>query len=549
MSRKVKISLVLLISIASFAAVKPYADDYFAIAKNLDIFATLFKEVNTYYVDEIDPETLIRNGIDGMLETLDPYTSYIPEEDLEDYRTITTGQYAGIGSLIGKIDNRILITLPNEGFPADKAGLKIGDEIIEIDGIDIIGKSTQDVSKLLKGQSGTKVTVKVKRFNEPDPISFEIIRDKIVINNISYFGMVSDNVGYIKLSEFTTDASDEVRRAVKSLKSDGAEKLIIDVRNNPGGLLYEAVNICNLFLPKGSEIVSTKGKIKEWNKTYKGLNNPLDLEIPMAVLVNQGSASASEIVAGVIQDYDRGVLIGRKSFGKGLVQVTRPLTYNTQLKVTTAKYYIPSGRCIQSLDYSHRSADGSVEQIPDSLKNEFQTKAGRTVLDGGGITPDYEEEVQYLAPITLKLIETGYLFDYATEYYYTHNEIGEARKFELASSEYDDFVKWLENKDLEYTTNIEKEIEELSEVAKEESYFDAIKNQLSILEDKVSHSKDEDLYTFKSEISELLQEQIAARYYLAKGEVEASIDYDQDIQKAIEILNRDEEYASILAKK
>ncbi len=401
--------LIAFIGISVFAFTP--VNNYFDIAKNLDIFATLFKEVNTYYVDEVDPEKIINTGIEAMLSSLDPYTNYIPEKDLDDYRTMTTGEYAGIGSLIGKIGGKNMVTMPNKGFPAEKAGIKIGDEIIAVDGINVEKKSTSEISKLLKGKANTKVVVTIKRYGLTTPMDIHIVRGKIIIDNVPYYGMVTETIGYMRLSDFTTNATNEVRYALKDLKIKGATALVLDLRGNPGGLLHEAINICNIFLPKGREVVSTRGKLKEWNKTYNTLNAPYDVNIPLAVLTNHGSASAAEIVSGVIQDYDRGIIVGRKTFGKGLVQTTRPLTYNAQLKVTTAKYYTPSGRCIQALDYSHRNPDGSVGEIPDSLKTAYWTKNGRTVYDGGGIDPDIQIDNEYLAPITGSLIQKGLIFN------------------------------------------------------------------------------------------------------------------------------------------
>ena len=395
----VAITLVVAVSIA---LIKP-ENKYFEIARNLDIFATLYKEVNAFYVDEVDPEKTIKTGIDAMLASLDPYTNYIPEEDMDAYSLMITGKYAGIGSLIGVINGRVLITMPNDGFPAANAGLRIGDEIIKVDNVDVKGQPTSEVSKLLKGNAGTEVNVTVLRRGEEKPLVFEIKRAEITLPNVPYHGIVGENVGYIKLAEFTTDAGKEVKDAVESLKKQGATSLILDVRENPGGLLHEAVNICNVFIPKNKVVVETKGKVEQWNQVYKTLNRPTDVEIPLVVLTSTGSASASEIVSGTIQDYDRGVLVGRQTFGKGLVQTTRPLAYNSQLKVTTAKYYIPSGRCIQAVDYSHRNPDGSVGKVPDSLMVAFKTQNGRTVYDGGGIKPDIEVNPEYYSSLAIAL--------------------------------------------------------------------------------------------------------------------------------------------------
>ena len=358
--------------IAAFAFHEP-AEKYFDIAKSLDIYATLFKEVNAYYVDEVEPQKLVRKSIDGMLESLDPYTDFIPEDEVESFRITTTGQYGGIGALIGVINKKTVVTHPYKNFPAFKAGLKVGDEIVSVDGKVVKGKTTSEISALLKGQPKTDVEIRVTRPGQKEEIVYKIKREKISVTNLTYYGMVDGDIGYLKLDDFTPGAAREVAEAIVKLKEQGAKKLILDLRDNPGGLLHEAVNIVSLFIPKGEEVVSTKGKVQEWNKIYNTLNNPVDTEIPLAVLVSEGSASASEIVAGALQDYDRAVLIGKKTFGKGLVQTTRPLAYNSQLKVTTAKYYIPSGRCIQALDYTHRKADGTVDRFGAEPSPAFRT--------------------------------------------------------------------------------------------------------------------------------------------------------------------------------
>ena len=544
--RKKALGAILFIAVGSVIFSFIPTGNYFEIAKNLDIFATLFKEVNTYYVDEIDPETLINTGIEAMLSSLDPYTNYIPEEDAAAYRTMTTGEYAGIGSLIAKVNGKNMITMPNKGFPAEKAGLKIGDELIEVDGTNVVEITIGEISKLLKGRANTDVTLKVKRYGMEDPIDFTITRGRIIIDNVPYFGILGDHTGYIRLSDFTTNATKEVKTALQDLKSQGVDKVILDLRGNPGGLLYEAVNICNIFLPKGLEVVRTKGKVAEWNKTYRTLNNSFDESIPLVVLTNNASASASEIVAGVIQDYDRGIIVGRKTYGKGLVQTTRPLAYNSQLKVTTAKYYIPSGRCIQKLDYSHRQEDGSVDDIPDSLKVAFQTSHGRIVYDGGGVLPDIETEIEYLAPITISLIQKALLFDYATSYYYENRAPVDARKFKLSDTEYDEFISWLDEKDYDYKTNVEKSIEKLIENAKKENYYFEIEALIRNLESKVKHNKESDLITFKEQIKSILEENIVSRYFLISGEIEASLDNDTDLQEAIKVLDDFDRYHKIL---
>jgi carboxyl-terminal processing protease len=522
-------------------------DKFFAISKNLDIFATLVKEINTYYVDEINPNKLIRVGIDAMLESLDPYTNYIPEDDIEDYRTMTTGQYGGIGALIGRKNSKNVVVMPYKGFPAHKAGLVIGDEILKVDDQDVTKKNTGEISKLLKGQANSPLKLTVRRFGVDKDIDITLKREKITINNVPYYGMVTEDVGYIKLSDFTFDAGKEVKKALQEVKSQGAKKVILDLRDNPGGLLSEAVNISNIFIPKGAEVVSTKGKIQEWNKTYRALDNPTDLDIPIAVLTSNRSASASEIVAGVIQDYDRGVVIGQKTFGKGLVQATRPLTYNSQLKVTTAKYYTPSGRCIQAIDYAQRNEDGSVGKVPDSLKVVFKTKNSRLVYDGGGIDPDIAVDRKSYSAISVSLVAKGLLFDYATLFYYKNSKIDSAKDFEISDEEYKKFTNWLKDKDYDYVTKVEKTIDDLITTAQNEKYYDDIKAQIYDLKNKVHHNKDQDLQKFKDEIRQLLKEEIVARYYLREGIIEASFSHDPDVQEAVRVLTNIPQYKDLLS--
>ncbi len=546
LNNKVAAVLIIAMAVAGLWAFNSPTEKYFEIIKNLDIFATLYKEVNTYYVDEVDPNQLIKAGIDAMLESLDPYTNYIPEDDIEDYRTMTTGQYGGIGALIGTRNGKNMIIMPYEGFPAHESGLKIGDEIIRVDGINVKDKAYTDISKLLRGQANSKLQIAVKRYGVPELVNIEMTREKITIDNVPYFGLLGDGIGYIKLSDFTTNAGKEVKNAVVALQGQGATKFVLDLRGNPGGLLNEAVNVSNIFIPKGSEVVSTKGKMTDWNKTYKALNSPVDTEIPLVILTSSSSASAAEIVAGVVQDYDRGVLVGQKTFGKGLVQATRPLTYNSQLKITTAKYYIPSGRCIQAIDYSNRNEDGSVGKVPDSLKVVFKTRNGRVVYDGGGVDPDIVVNLGFLPPIAVSLISKGLIFDYATEYYYHHATIASSQDFKLTDAEYNDFVIWLNDKDYDYTTRVENSIDELIKQAKKEKYYEDIDQQIQSLKTKVMHNKNTDLQKFKADINQILEEEISSRYYLRKGVIETSFSADESIKAAIEVLKDSDRYNQIL---
>ncbi len=524
-----------LLIVVSFAFRGP-AEKYFEVAKSLDIFATLFKEVNAYYVDEVEPEKLVRKGIDAMLESLDPYTDYISEDEMESFRISTTGQYGGVGAMIGIVNKKIVITQPYEDFPAYRSGIRVGDEIIEIDGKSVQGKRTSEVSTLLKGQPRTEVEIKVRRYGKSQDLVFKVARERINVSNVAYYGLVGSDIAYIRLDDFTPGASFEVAEALRELKEAGANKLILDLRENPGGLLHEAVNIVSLFIPKGMEVVSTKGKVDEWNKVYKTLNNPVDTEIPMVVLTSEGSASASEIVAGTLQDYDRAVLIGGKTFGKGLVQTTRPLSYNAQLKVTTAKYYIPSGRCIQALDYTHRKADGTVVKIADSLKAEFKTRNGRIVYDGGGLDPDIKIANEYLGTVTSELVDAGLIFEYASKYCSENSRPTDLAKFHLSDREYESFVSWLKEQHFTYTTPLEKNTEKLIEIARDERMLPDLEVYLDGLHDRIEANKAADFARFKTEIRQLLEEQIAFHYDMESGRAMLSLQRDEDVAAAREVL-------------
>lgn len=547
MNRRNKITLLLasltvvLVLLFSF---NPKNDKLFSIAKNLDIFASLVRELDSYYVDEIDPDELVSVGINAMLEELDPYTEYIPEENSDEFRMMTTGEYGGVGALIGNRTGINMILMPYKGFPAQVGGLRIGDAILKIDSTDVVKEETAEISKLLKGPANTEVQVTVKRGD--DTLQVDLTRKKIVISNVPYYGMVNAHTGYIKLTDFTTNASADVRQALIALKAQGAQKLILDVRDNPGGIMREAVEIVNLFIPKGREVVRTVGKLPSVNAVYKTERSPLDKDIPLVVLINERSASAAEIVAGALQDYDRAVLVGRRTFGKGLVQSTIPLSYNSQVKVTTAKYYIPSGRCIQAIDYSDRDEDGNGRVIPDSLRREFKTKSGRIVLDGAGIEPDEEVAAKGYAPITYSLVARNLVFNYANEFFLKNDSIAPPREYEISDELYQDFVTWLENKEYDYTTRVEKAIEDLVSYSEKEKYYDDIKHEIASLKKSVTHSKEQDLITFKEEIKGALKDEIVSRYYYEQGMVEASLDEDVEINQAIQVLNDQDQYASML---
>ncbi len=547
MRRRNRAALILFVVVGlSLLSFTPPAERYFEIAKNLDVFASLFKEVNALYVDEINPNKIIRTGIDAMLESLDPYTNFISEDEVEDFRTLNTGQYGGIGAVTRHINNRTVVIMVNENYPAFKNGLKIGDEVLKMDGINLSTLTIEEANHLMKGQVGTSVRLTVKRMGSEKPIDLEFKREKIKISNVPYFGMVANDVGYVQLTEFTPDAGKEVKTAIMNLKEKGAKNIIVDLRGNPGGLLIEAVNICNLFIPKGKKVVDTKGKVENSNITYETLNTPVDLDIPVVVIISRGSASASEIVAGTLQDYDRAVILGERSFGKGLVQIPRPLSYNAQVKITTAKYYTPTGRCIQVLDYAHRREDGSVSSIPDSLKQEFLTTRGRKVYDGGGIDPDIAVEAEEPAIISQVVYGNGFIFDYATLFAFKHPTITDSKSFNLTDQEYLDFVNWMKNKSYTFKSPLEIDLAELTSEAKREKYYDDLKPQLDEIQARLTESKNTELTRHKDQIKKLLEREIVTRYYFEKGSVETGFKYDQEVKAAIDLLHNQPEYKKIL---
>jgi carboxyl-terminal processing protease len=542
-----KYALILLLSFASIFSVG-FVDNYFEISKNLDIFSSLYKELNIYYVDETDSGDLMKTAIDAMLESLDPYTTYIPESEKEDFEFMTTGQYGGIGAVITKKGDWVYVSEPYEGFPADKAGLIAGDKFVEIAGKSVEGKSTEDVSKVLKGEPNTSVKVLIEREGVKKPFEVEITRQEIKLNSVPYYGMVSDSIGYIKTRSFTRNISKEVSDAYNDLNLDNQLKgLVLDLRSNPGGLLNEAIKMSNLFIDQGQEIVFTKGKVKEWDKSYKTRSTALDTSMPLVVLINRSSASASEIVSGAIQDLDRGVVLGQRSFGKGLVQQTRKLSYNAQLKVTTAKYYIPSGRCIQALDYSSRDEDGSVGKTPDSLRTEFKTLVNkRTVYDGGGITPDIEIEPHKYSNILRSVISKRHIFNFANSFRSNNDSISSAKTFVVTDAIYDDFKQFLNDKEYEYETKTEKTISSIKKDAEKEKYLEDLEEELEALTLKMEQSKNNDIERFRDEIIEVLEAEIATRYYYQKGKIEATLKHDEELAEAINVLNDLEKYNAIL---
>lgn len=521
-------------------------DKSFEISKHLNIYATLFRDVNMFYVDEVNPGDLVTTSIKTMLKSLDPYTVYYPESEMEDVKLMTTGEYAGIGSVISKKGDNVIIREPYKNSPAAKAGLLPGDIILSIDGNSTKGKNTEDVSTMLKGQPGKEITIKVSREYEAKPLEKKAIREKIQIPSVPYYGLANDTTGYIYLTSFTDKSAADVRSAIINLKNKGVKSLILDLRGNSGGLLDQAVEIVNYFVPKNSKVVSTKGKVKQWDKEYTANNNPIAPDMPLAVLIDRGSASAAEIVSGALQDLDRAVLIGERSFGKGLVQTVRDLAYNTKLKVTTAKYYIPSGRCIQALDYSHRNPDGSVGKVPDSLITEYSTQNGRKVYDGGGISPDIKIEPEEFARITQELVLQDITFDFVNNYALRHPQISPINDFKLSDGIYNEFQQYLKEKNFSYETESQQMLDKLIATAKAEKYYEGSKEEIEKLQKDFNHSVDRDMNLFKEEIVSFLTEQFIQRYYYLEGVIEYKMNQDKEVKKAVEILANREAYQKIL---
>lgn len=519
----------------------------FRIAKNLDIFLSLFRELNTFYVDEINPDRMIKSGIDNMLKTLDPYTVYYPESEGDEVTFMTTGKYGGIGSLVRGGGEYVVISQVYKGFPADISGIKPGDLLKKADGVSLKGLSTEKVSEKLKGNPGTIINLTIERNGKE--LEIPVKRERILVPPVPYYGMIDSKTGYIRFTNFTENCSETVKNALIALKSHNPRQIILDLRSNPGGLLNEAVGIVNLFVGPGKEVVSTKGKVKQFDEVFKTTKAAVDEKIPLAVIINRSSASASEIVAGAIQDLDRGIIVGQRSFGKGLVQITRPLSYNTQLKLTTAKYYIPSGRCIQARDFSHPNEDGSVGIIPDSLISEFKTSTGRIVRDGGGITPDVEVVPNSLSQIATELYLRNFVFDFATRYYWSHPGPVTIDQFSLTDKDYSDFRDFLVSRNFSYQTVTQESLNDLIASAKREKYYDQHKELFTELEKELNHSLDQDLKIFKTEIKELLEDEIISRYLYEEGSIEWSVKTDVQVLKAIDILNNTERYNSILQGK
>lgn len=537
---------IVLITVAFFSF-KSGDDRNFQIAKNLDIFNSIVKELDMFYVDTIDPNKTIREGIDNMLYSLDPYTVYYPENDQDELEMMVKGSYGGIGSLIryNPKSKYTVIAEPYEGMPAAESGLKAGDLLLEIDGKDLKGNS--DVSTLLRGQVGTSFKLKVQRPGVKEPLEFNIVRRSIQMPTIPYYGVMDGQVGYINLSSFSGNPSKDFKKAFLDLKKQGITSLVIDLRNNGGGLLDQAVEIVNMFVPRGKTIVTTKGKIKQASNTYKTLREPLDTDIPIAVLVNSGTASSSEILSGSLQDLDRAVIVGNRTYGKGLVQVPRSLPYGGNLKITTSKYYIPSGRCVQAIDYAHRNEDGSVARIPDSLTTVFHTAAGREVRDGGGVSPDIEVKQERLPNILFYLVRDNLIFDYATDYCLKHPAIASAKEFELTDADYEEFKNKVKGADFKYDQQSEKILNTLKEAAEFEGYMKDASDEFKALENKLTHNLDRDLDYFSKDIKKMIAEEIIKRYYYQEGAIIQQLKDDKDLDEAVKVLTNPERYQQILS--
>ncbi|MEM9920026.1 MAG: S41 family peptidase [Bacteroidota bacterium] len=542
MKRALKVFAVFAIALLGMATITTDHGKYFEISKNIEIFTNLYKEINTYYVDDVDPAKLMRTGVDAMLSSLDPYTNYISESEIEGFRYITDGKYNGIGAMIRKTESYVTITEPYEDCPAQKAGLMAGDVILAIDGKSAKDKSTDDVSDILKGFPGTEVVLTIQRPGTEKPMKITMIRDEVVVPNVPYSGMLTDEIGYVALTTFTRNAGKNVGDALKKLKDDNPKMkgLVFDLRGNGGGLLTEAVNVSNVFIPKGELVVSTKGKVIDWDRSFKTINKAIDEEISLILLVDGNSASASEIVSGVIQDLDRGVLVGQRSYGKGLVQNTRDVGYNSKVKMTTAKYYIPSGRCIQGVSYD----DGKPTDIPDEKRTAFKTRNGRKVLDGGGLKPDIIIENNDNVNIVKSLVEENILFDYITQYILKNEKI--ASVDELKFTKFEEFTKYVEEQDFEYNTESEKILTQLKEQAEREGYSDMIDASIRQIEQSIQTEKKNDLVKYKDVIVGLLEKEIASRYFYQKGKIQLGLKNDPEIKEAVSLLNDSARYKSIL---
>ncbi|WP_126245737.1 S41 family peptidase [Chitinophaga rhizosphaerae] len=551
MRKSRKIILFALIGIAGLALAFRSSDKYFLIAKNLDIFAAFYRELNTYYVEDLPPDKLMQTGIEAMLEETDPYTDFVPEEELDELRFMATGKYGGVGASIYTEGDWTSITDVYEGSPMDKAGVKAGDVIVSLDGKSARNMEQEEVSRYLKGTAGTPLNIVLRHPLNNTEKTYRIIREDINVKPVSFSGVIRKNIGYIKMTQFTEGSAEQVQQAFESLRKQhpGLAGVVLDLRGNPGGLLEEAVSLSNIFIDKGKLIVSTRGKVKSWDREYKTSLSPIDNHIPLAVLTSRSSASASEIVAGAVQDLDRGLVVGQRSYGKGLVQTTRPLPYNAKLKVTTARYYTPSGRCIQAIDYAHRNEEGEADYVPDSLRKSFTTAAGRPVKDGGGIEPDARVESTVLSQIAITLLRKQFIFDYATRYYYAHPQVPATSADFVTDGIFDEFLKFLDGKDYSYKTRSEEALDNFRTTASREKYYDGLTKEFEALQAKMKHDKKQDLLRNKDEIRQLLEEEIANRYFPQAGRIERSLAWDKDVDEAVTLLQSPQKYQQLLTRK
>ncbi|GHT67625.1 peptidase S41 [Bacteroidia bacterium] len=547
MRKLLLISFILSIS-CDFAQAQLSEKDRFEVSKNLNIYNALFKELNLFYVDSMDIGKTTTNNIDFMLKRLDPYTEYIPEEGLSDFLVTTTGEYGGIGASISSYQGKVFITEPYEGMPAARSGLQAGDVLLEINGETMTGRNSSYASERLKGQPNTTVKIKFQRLGEKKPREISIDRKRIEIDPVTYYGVIQENIGYIYLSGFTTHSAQSIKAAFEDLKTKGIVSLIIDVRDNGGGVVEDCLEILNYFIPKGNLLLTMKGKVRQLDRTYRSTQQAIDSVIPLAVLVNRQSASASEILAGTLQDLDRAVIIGNRTYGKGLVQSSRQLPYNGQLKVTTAKYYIPSGRCIQAIDYSRRNDDGNVSYIPDSLTSVFYTSKGRPVRDGGGILPDLIIDEKKMPAMVYYLEIENLFFDFVVQWRTKHPAIASPEKFTMTDEIYGEFKAFLKSKDFNYDRQSGKALENLKGIMEFEGYLDTASEEFKALENKLKPDLDRDLELYKNQLSDLLARQILKQYYFAKGEIIYALRNDDGLKKTLETLSNKDLYSKTFTK-
>lgn len=519
----------------------------FKLGRSIEVLINLFRDVNMFYVDETDPEKLLEDAAMGLTMRLDPYTEYMPAREMEQFSILTTGKYGGIGSMIRKKGDYITIAQPYEGSPADKAGLRIGDRLLEVDGVDVVGMESEKVSDLLKGDPGTTLQLKVRKLVSDSEETVELTRERISIPGVPYYGMVADGIGYIQHVDFSENCSADMRKAFMELRKDGnLTGLILDYRDNGGGILQEAVKILSMFVPKGTEVVSMRGRTPEMSSVFTTELEPIDLDLPIVVLTNSGTASAAEIVSGALQDLDRAALVGQRTFGKGLVQMTRPVGYNSYLKVTTAKYYIPSGRCIQAIDYAHRNEDGSVSSVPDSLITEFATRNGRKVYDGGGVMPDVKLPPEYISLFTAITYGRGYIDDFGDEYTRLNPEPVDPETFAVDDRIYNRFVQFMEDKDVEYQSQTKKALADLKDKAQRELYYDQIKDQLAAIESSLRDDKQSSLELYRKQLSELIEDDLIRRHHYARGVTQSKLKDDKELAEAIRLLQDPQRYRQIV---